>query len=136
MSDFKMGDFSKPQNEHDLFLLKTFPNVPLSLMRDIWNIHSEMSEEQQQDFLDASIKKNWGVYDKKYNIEKPLVEYDTYENIVKNLNENERITCIDEENEKKGFKEIEKDDEKDDDIFSCVNDILDYDFIDDKIKIE
>lgn len=90
----RIGDYSKPQNTHDDFLLKTFPNVPLSLMRDIWNIHSEMSEEQQQDFLDASIKKNWGVYDKKYNIE--TIKYDTFNEVVENLKQEEKIEDLEE----------------------------------------
>ena len=79
MSDSAIGNYAMPQNEHDRFLLKTFPHVPLSLMRDIWTIHSEMSEEQQADFLEASIKKNWGVYDEKYNIKD--IKYDNVEEI-------------------------------------------------------
>lgn len=87
MTEYKLGDYSKPQNKHDEFLLKTFPNIPLSLMRDIWNIHNDMTEEQQKDFLEASINNNWGIYDEKYNLKKVNIQYDNYETIKNNMKE-------------------------------------------------
>jgi len=125
----RKGDYSTPQNEHDLFLIKNFPNVPLSLMRDIWNIHNEMSEEQQKDFLEASINKNWGVYDEKYNLKEQTIKYDTYNEIVDNLNKNEKITCINEDEDLD--KEVREQDEREDEeawnksfMYNIADDVL------------
>ena len=92
----KIGDYSTPQNEHDLFLIKNFPNVPLSLMRDIFKVHSEMSEEQQADFLEASINKNWGVYDEKYKLKEHSIKYNSYDEIIEDLKNNNKIEDLEE----------------------------------------
>lgn len=92
MNDSYIGNYAKPQNEHDLFLMKEFPNVPLSLMRDIYEIHKNMSLEQQEDFYNASINKNWGVYDDKYEIKE--VKYDSFKQIEENIKNNEKIESL------------------------------------------
>lgn len=85
MSDYKLGDYSKAQDKHDEFLEKQYPNVPLSLMRDIYEIHNSFSEEQQEDFMNARITSNWSEYDKKYNLNKTNLQYDNYDMIYKTL---------------------------------------------------
>ena len=81
MSEYKLGDYSKVQSKEDEFLVKEFPNVPLSLMRDIYEIHKSFSKEQQEDFNDATITSNWSEYDAKYNLGKANLKYDNYDNI-------------------------------------------------------
>ena len=85
MSNYKKWDYSTPQNKHDEFLEQQFPNVPLSLMRDIYEIHKTFDDEQQEDFNNAIITSNWGFYDEKYNLGKTDLKYDTYEDIYENM---------------------------------------------------
>lgn len=120
-----LGDYSTPQNNHDRMLLEKFPNVPLSLMRDIWNIHKDFSEEQQEDFLNATITANWTEYDEKYNLKEVDLKYDNYDTIYKNMLEGEKISEVLDE----GGSEIElKEEHKEDgweeyDKLEDINDI-------------
>lgn len=92
MTELVKGDFSKPQNEHDKMLLKEFPNVPLSIMRDIYDIHKSFSQEQADDFTKASLSNDWTEYDKKYL--KENLNYYSYDEIVKDLKQYEKIEEI------------------------------------------
>lgn len=80
-----LGDYSKPQNKLDEMLMEKFPHIPLSLMRDIYEIHKDFSEEQQEDFNKAEISNDWTEYDKKYNINN--IDYNTYDKIQEQMNE-------------------------------------------------
>lgn len=83
MIETKIGDFSTPQNDQDKMLLEKFPNVPLSIMRDIFDIHKSFSEEQADDFTKASLSNDWTEYDKKYNITN--INYDSHEEVLNNM---------------------------------------------------
>ena len=87
-----IGDYSKPQNKHDEMLLEQFPNVPLSVMRDIYDIHKDFSEEQGKDFIEAHTTGDWTEYDKKYL--KDMITYATYDEIVEDLQKYEKIQEI------------------------------------------
>ena len=106
MSETKLGDYSTPQNDLDRMLMEKFPNVPLSIMRDIWNIHKDFSEEQQEDFLNATITSNWREYDEKYNIKN--VKYDSFDEIMDDMNKNEYLIEVKEELKEDEFNEYDK----------------------------
>jgi len=106
MSDYKRGDFSKAQNKHDEFLEKEYPNVPLSLMRDIYEIHKNFSEEQQEDFMTATTNKNWSEYDKKYNLGAAELQYETYDNICEDMEKKQEELDLELKNKEKN--EIEE----------------------------
>lgn len=117
MTETILGDYSTPQNDHDRMLMENFPNVPLSLMRDIWNIHKDFSEEQQEDFLNATITANWTEYDEKYKLKEVNLKYDNYDTIYKNMLEGDKICeVLDEIEDEKAWNESFKDYDKLEDI--------------------
>lgn len=117
MTETILGDYSTPQNDHDRMLLEKFPNVPLSLMRDIWNIHKDFSEEQQEDFLNATITANWTEYDEKYKLKEVNLKYDNYDTIYKNMLEGDKkCEVLDEIEDEKAWDESFKDYDKLEDI--------------------
>jgi hypothetical protein len=93
-TETKLGDYSTPQNNLDRMLLEKFPDVPLSIMRDIYLIHKDFSEEQQNDFLNATTSGKWEEYDKKYNINN--IRYNTFDEVIEDMNKNEVLEEIEE----------------------------------------
>jgi len=83
MEETRKGYFDTPQNEHDHFLLRHFPHVPLTMMRDIWEIHNSWTEEQQEDFAATADSNDWTEYNEKYNIKK--IDYANYDEVLEQM---------------------------------------------------